>query len=203
METFSALLALYEGNPPVTGGFPSQKPGNFDVFFDLRLNKGWTNNRGAGDLRHHHAHYDVTVVGNGHLECPVARHNVETQMSFWKKFRHLLQRKQLSFWQLILEQWWRHQMELFSALLAIWGGNSPVTGEFPAQRSVTRSFDTFFDLRLNKSLSEQSWGWWFETPWRPLWRHCNALQCFRVSVSSSLMCNRTPGRCFEKENLHP
>ena len=156
-----------------------------------------------GDLRHHHAHYDVTVVGNGHLECPVARHNVETQMSFWKKFRHLLQRKQLSFWQLILEQWWRHQMELFSALLAIWGGNSPVTGEFPAQRSVTRSFDAFFDLRLNKSLSEQSWGWWFETPWRPLWRRCNALQCFRVSVCSSLMCNRTPGRCFEKEKLHP
>ena len=30
-----------------------------------------------------------------------------------------------------------------------------------------------FDLRLNKRLSKQSWGWWFETPSRPLWRHCN------------------------------
>ena len=29
-------------------------------------------------------------------------------------------------------------------------------GEFPAQRPVTRSFDVFFDLRLNKRLSKQS-----------------------------------------------
>ena len=48
---------------------------------------------------------------------------------------------------------WRHQMETFSALLALCTGNSPVTGEFPAQRPVTRSFDVFFDLRINKSLS--------------------------------------------------
>ena len=32
----------------------------------------------------------------------------------------------------------------------------------------------FFYLRLNKRLSKQSWGWWFETLSRPLWRHCNA-----------------------------
>ena len=44
-------------------------------------------------------------------------------------------------------------------------------GEFPTQRPVTRSFDVFFDLRLNKRLSKQSWGWWFETLSRPLWRH--------------------------------
>ena len=50
---------------------------------------------------------------------------------------------------------WRHQTETFSALLAICAGNSPVTGEFPAQRPVTRSFDDFFDLRLNKQLSKQ------------------------------------------------
>ena len=68
---------------------------------------------------------------------------------------------------------WRHQMETFSALLAICAGNSPVTGEFPAQRSVTLSFDVFFDLRLNKRLCKQSWDLWFETPSRPLWRHCN------------------------------
>ena len=69
--------------------------------------------------------------------------------------------------------WWRHQMEAFSALLALCAGNSPITGEFPAQRPVTRSFDVFFDLRLNKPLCKQSWGWWFETPSRSLWRHCN------------------------------
>ena len=49
---------------------------------------------------------------------------------------------------------WRHQMETFSALLALCAGNSPVTGEFPAQRPVTRSFDILFDLRLNKRLSK-------------------------------------------------
>ena len=71
------------------------------------------------------------------------------------------------------ETWWRHQMEIFSALLAICAENSPVPREFPAQRPVTRSFDVFFYLRLNKRLSKQSWGWWFETLSHPLWRHCN------------------------------
>ena len=52
-------------------------------------------------------------------------------------------------------RWWRHQMETFSTLLAIFAGNSPVTGEFPAQRPVTQSFDVFFDLRPNERLSKQ------------------------------------------------
>ena len=70
--------------------------------------------------------------------------------------------------------WWSHQMETFSALLAICVGHSPVPGEFPAQKPVTRSF-VFFYLRLNKRLIKQSWDWWFETLSRPLWRHRNGL----------------------------
>ena len=64
-------------------------------------------------------------------------------------------------------------METFSELLVLCAGNSPVTGEFPSQRSV--SADVFFDLCLNKrlGLSKQSWDWWFETPSRWLGRHCN------------------------------
>ena len=69
--------------------------------------------------------------------------------------------------------WWRHQMETCSALLAFCAGNSPVTGEFPTQRPVSRSFDVFFDLYLNKRFSKQSWCWLFETPSWSLWRHCN------------------------------
>ena len=42
-----------------------------------------------------------------------------------------------------------------SALLAFRAGNSPVTGDFPTQRPVTRSFDVFFDLLLNEGLSKQ------------------------------------------------
>ena len=64
-------------------------------------------------------------------------------------------------------------METFSALLAICVVNSPVPGEFPAQKPVTRSFDVFFDLRLNRRLSKQSWGWWFDKLSRPLLRHRN------------------------------
>ena len=67
--------------------------------------------------------------------------------------------------------WWRHQMETFSALLAMCAGNSPVPGEFPTQRPVTRSFDVFFDLCPNKRFSKQWWGWWSEMPLHPLWRH--------------------------------
>ena len=71
--------------------------------------------------------------------------------------------------------WWRHQMDIFSALLTICAQHSPVPGEFPAQRPMARSFDVFFDLRLNKRFSKPSWGWWFETLSHPLWRHCNVI----------------------------
>ena len=76
----------------------------------------------------------------------------------------------------------RHQMKTFSALLALCAGNSPVTGEFPSQRPVTRSFDVFSDLCLNRRLSKYSWGWWFESSSRPLWRHCMINDPFNKSM---------------------
>ena len=76
-------------------------------------------------------------------------------------------------WNCSALSWWRHQMGTFSALLGICAGKSPVPGEFPSQRPVTRSFDVFLDLRPNKRLSKHSWGWCFETPLSPIWRHCN------------------------------
>ena len=82
--------------------------------------------------------------------------------------------------------WWRHEMETFSSLLAICAGNSPVPSEFPAQRSVTQSFDVFFDLRPNKQLSKQLWGWWFETPSRRLWRHRNGNPGGRLNKKDGL-----------------
>ena len=81
--------------------------------------------------------------------------------------------------------WWFHQMETFSALLAICEGNSPVPGEFPTQRQVTRSFDVFFDLYPNKRLSKQWWGWWFEMTSCPLWRHCNAFPWCDLEMHNS------------------
>ena len=73
--------------------------------------------------------------------------------------------------------WRRYQMETFSASLAFCAGNSLITGDFPAQRPVIRSFDAFFDLCLNKRLSKQTWGWWFEMQSRSLWHHCNGMIC--------------------------
>ena len=57
---------------------------------------------------------------------------------------------------------------------------------------ITRTLDVFFDLRLNERLSKQSRHRWFETPSRPLWRHCNALpsvnrvhnSCGRINMIS-------------------
>ena len=82
-------------------------------------------------------------------------------------------------------------METFSVLLAFCAGNSPVPGKFPAQRPLTRSFDVLFDLRLNKRLSKQSWGCWFETLSCSLWRNFNGKTCIihqlRVWISYKLV----------------
>ena len=89
--------------------------------------------------------------------------------------------------------WWRHHVKLTFTTLAsermlfmatssngnifrVTGhlcGEFTSPGDFPAQRPVTRSFDVFFDLRPDKRLSKQPWGWWFETPSWSLWRQCN------------------------------
>ena len=81
-----------------------------------------------------------------------------------------------------LVTWWCHQTETFSALLAICTRNSPFPDEFPAQRPVMRSFDVFFNLCLDKRLSKQSWGWWFEMLPRPLWCHRNDQRSFVAST---------------------
>ena len=69
--------------------------------------------------------------------------------------------------------WWRHQNGNIFRVTGHLCGNSPVAGEFPTQWPVARRFDFFFDVRLIKRLSKQSWGWWSETPSHTLWRQCN------------------------------
>ena len=86
-------------------------------------------------------------------------------------------------------------METFSALLAFCAGNSPVTGEFPAQGPVTRSFDVFVDLRLNKRLSKQSWGWWMETPYYDvivLFKTRNDASSFTLRGDAGSLCGTIP-----------
>ena len=103
METFFTLLALYGGNPTVTGGFPKQRAYNagFEVHDDVIKWKHFPRN--------------------------------------WPFVRGI------------------HRSPV----------NSPHKGQW--------RFDVFFDLCLNKRLSKQSWGWWFEMPSWLLWRQCNVL----------------------------
>ena len=108
----------------------------------------------------------------------LAASKMPDKLTPWSEFRNVL----------IQNPWWRHQMETFSALLAICAGNSPVPGEFPAQRPVTRSFDVFFYLRTNKRLSKQPWGWWFETPSWSLWRQYNDNLQYFLSEANSEDC---------------
>ena len=98
---------------------------------------------------------------------------INWEIRYWDSVDIL--RARMCFWNA-----WCYQVETFSALLALCVGTSPVTGEFPSPRPVTR---------LNKRLGKQSWGWWFETPSRPLWRHSNGALislscklCFCLSI---------------------
>ena len=79
---------------------------------------------------------------------------------------------------------------------------SPVPGEFPAQRPVTRSFDVFFDLRLNKRLSKQSWGLWFESLSCPLWRHHKKYKMGVCMPDTTLNMSYTPHVQGQWNNLH-
>ena len=70
---------------------------------------------------------------------------------------------------------------------------SHLCGEFTGHRWIPlikasdAEFDVFFDLRLNTRLSKQSWGWWFETPSRPLWRHCDVLNLLKIYTNALVL----------------
>ena len=162
METFSALLALCAGNSPVPDEFHAQRPEtrSFDVF--CAWINDWANNREAGDLRSYHAHYDVSVISYLVIFIDINVMLVMFHMRIAAPYPIL-----------------RNSMMTSSNgnIFRVTGplcGEFTGPGEFPTQRPETRSFDVFFDLRLNKRLSKQPWGWWFETPSWSLWRQSNA-----------------------------
>ena len=69
METFSALLVLCAGNSPspVNSPHKGQWRGALMLLWSALWINGWVNNREAGDLRHHSAHYDVIVMNNNQV----------------------------------------------------------------------------------------------------------------------------------------
>ena len=170
METLPAILAFCEGNPhkgPVLlEAFQLCRALFFRGFFLVYLNKLLNKQSSGWWFEIQKSSCDVTVMNfdpflKGIHCCEIVKQPISKEPA----------------------KWWCHQMEKKSALLILCVGNSPVTGEFPSHRPVTRSFDVSFDLHLNKWLSKQSWGWWFETPLRSLWRHCNGLPTYDLSVT--------------------
>ena len=152
------VTGLCKENSPVTGGFPSQRANKVENVFI------WG--------RHH----EISTKYLAWLSADLSRRRL-TRLSERMGHRFCLSDqagKRVNQWihcranhELMGGPWWRHHVETFFALLAICAGNSPVPGEFPAQRPMTRSFDVVFYPRLYKRLSKQSWVWWFETLSRP------------------------------------
>ena len=91
---------------------------------------------------------------------------------------------------------WRHQIEILFALLAFCAGNSPLTGYSPSQTNCQWRGALISSLirALNKRSSEKSWGWWFETPSRSLWRHCNVVW-YTVCNAMYMLCDTYATSC--------
>ena len=131
----------------------------FGCFLSSAWLNGWVNNHETGDLRRHRPRFwrHCNVMLNTWL---MMGQKITSMAWLWK-------------WYYIK---WKHFSRYWPFVRGI---HRSGPGEFPAQRPVTRSFVVLFDLRLNKRLSKQSWGWWLETQSRPLWRQCNGGLYFR------------------------
>ena len=83
METFSALLALCEGKPLVTSGFPHKGQRGRASMFSLicTWTNVWANNQDASDLRCHCTHYDVTVMIWCHIALSMLEHRLDYELT--------------------------------------------------------------------------------------------------------------------------
>ena len=99
MEIFSALLAFCAGNTPVPVNSPHKGQWRGALMFSLicAWANSWVNNRDAGDLRRHHAHYDVTVMISVaasylHLQCRTENCRLVTSFSLkvYRMYREIV-----------------------------------------------------------------------------------------------------------------
>ena len=135
MEIFSALLALCEGNPPVTV-FPLTKANNAELWCFLssvpeqtvlcRIAKFLQFIWRSGTRR-----FLLRMPGLQVSCSDLIPNRAPRQKYRWWPPRCLLfglckETVEESTWS--RSSWWRHQMETFSALLIICAGNSPVPG---------------------------------------------------------------------------
>ena len=138
MGTVSALLAIYAKS---TGDRTMQR---FDALFVVNIYS--LLNKKLSDRRNTKPEFLCRLTFIKQLFYLTVWSYQACQI-FNTKFKHYYSK---FCWCWRISAWWRHQMENFSVLLALCAGNSPVTGEFPSQRPVTRSFDVFFHQCLNE-----------------------------------------------------
>ena len=159
----------------VTGGFPSQRPvaGSFDVFFDVHLNKHlskqswcrWFETTWRLLWRHCDEYkQNVSKLVNC-IQLNISACTFENSAP-----RHMYDN--LCHAMLLCHMMTSSNGNIFRVTGPLCGEFTG-PGEFPTQRPVTRSFDVFFHLCLNKRLNKQQWGWWFETLSWSSWRHSN------------------------------
>ena len=134
METFSALLAPCAGIPR---NFPHKGQWHEALMFSLICAwiKDWVNNREAGDLRRHRAHYDVIVMNSDKLESVLGEQSfgIMSQKVEWQGC------SKMAFKQHLKTHIYSNPAQIKENIKAphhwsLWG-NSPVTGEFPTQRA--------------------------------------------------------------------
>ena len=198
-----ALLTLCEGNPSVSGGFPSLKDTNaghwcflFALILNKLLNKKLSFRRLGTSSLICHATVTETIWNKA---GPLSIKSSGTGFSLHIFVDRYLFRQWLgpiisgNFAPCMLTgsaletftPWWRHQMEKKFRVTGL------LCGEFTGDRWIPRTkasdaelwyflwslpeqTGVFCDLRPNQQLSNQWRRWWFETLPRSLWRHCNA-----------------------------
>ena len=116
--------------------------GSITAVLCAKFHNDWTREWNSMDKR------DFTRLGFqmsfgwlSHIAQPHGRVWVNRATRIHNKTQQSVNRVDVSWDVIRTVAWWRHQIETFSALLALCAGNSPVNGEFPAERPVTRSFD--------------------------------------------------------------
>ena len=177
--TFSSLLTLWGEFTGPRSPHKCHWRGALTPSLICAWTNGWANNRDDGGLRHHHAHYDVTVMAmfiGSHITICINGYPVNTYLV---ETCGINQRRLNPVWLMHNVYWHLHMSMMTSSNGNIFPIAGLLYGEFtghrwiPATRPVTRSFDVFFLLGPNKRLSKQTRRRWIETPSRPLWRHCN------------------------------
>ena len=151
---------------PVNSPHKGQQRGALMFSFICAWINGWVNNREAGDLRRHRAHYDVTVM----MTYCICRERSVAIMAFFMVIITLAYSSELMLEKIL----WPCKTEI---MVTSSNGNicritGHLWGEFTGNRWIplTKACDEAFDLRLDQHLSRRRW---FEMPSRALWRHCN------------------------------